>query len=244
MNKILHIQKQHAVFIGDFGFACEHRHGALVLLIGLSGPFMVKLAGQEAVHCRSVLIDADVDHTVDCRGEHVATLYFELNSSQAQSLKYSFLKQTKAAFELVDVTFCRKHFERRILSIDLPSLLKYSIERPRETFDPRILSCIDLMQHIPQESYHQLELSQQLGLSNSRLNHLFKQNIGISFRYYKVWSKLAFFMRDFHVTDSLTLSALNSGFSDSSHLSNTYKKAFGISPSQILTNLTDYKVSI
>ena len=76
----------------------------------------------------------------------VATLYFEMNSSQAQPLKYSFLKQTKAAFELVDVAFCGKHFERRILSIDLPSLLKYSIERSRETFDPRILSCIDLMQ--------------------------------------------------------------------------------------------------
>ena len=59
----LHIRPEHTVFTGGFGFTSQHLHGALVLLIGLSGTFNIQLPGQELVPCRSALIDANVDHS-------------------------------------------------------------------------------------------------------------------------------------------------------------------------------------
>ena len=242
MDSILHIRPEHTVFTGDFGFTSQHRHGALVLLIGLSGTFNIQLPGQDSVPCRSALIDPNVDHTVDCRSEHLAVMYFDILSHQGRALRQTFLAKHPAAFDIVNDSIFNKQIERRILNADLESLLINTLDTPKALMDNRIATCMKLMHSLPNTSYSQSDLGQQMGLSNSRLNHLFKLNTGLTFRHYKLWSKLSFFMRDFHTTGNLTDSALNSGFSDASHLSNSHRKIFGVTPSMVLGNLDEFRV--
>ncbi|MFC3153178.1 helix-turn-helix domain-containing protein [Litoribrevibacter euphylliae] len=243
MNKILHIRPEHAVFMGDFGFASKHRHGALVLLIGMSGPFRVQISGEPVMTCRSALIDANVEHTVDCQSEHLATLYFELSSPLGRALKHTFLDDASAAFDVVKATYFNQRIERRLLAADLPSLLCKPLEFPSVDVDSRIIHCLSMMQDSMYLESSQTDVADMIGVSNSRLNHLFKQSVGIPFRHYKLWSKLSLFMHDYHATESLTDSALNSGFSDASHLSNSYRKVFGITPSKVLTDLDEFVIS-
>ncbi|TVV42142.1 helix-turn-helix domain-containing protein [Thalassolituus sp. C2-1] len=240
MNSILHIRPQQAVYLGNFGLTTEHRHGALVLLLGLSGHFNVQLRGQTMVRCRSALIDAGTAHIVDCQSEDMATLYFEVNSLQGRTLRANFLRNDAAVFDIANLDQCHKGFEQRALNADLSALIRYSLKADINSYDRRVASCIQLMQQKDEYPWRQDELSARIGLSNSRLNHLFKQHTGISFRHFSLWSRLAIFMRDVHNTRNITHSALNSGFSDSAHLSNSYKKIFGIRPSAILSGLKEF----
>jgi len=242
-NRILHIRQQHAAFIGDFGFAAQHHHAAPVLLVGLSGPIRVQIGSTDAVQCRSALIDANVEHSVDCQGEHAATLYCEVDSLHAANLRNTFLNTEPFAFDITQTNFQTKRFEKRILAADLPALLKYTISEHQTPIDPRIAACLDYIKTNPQYFANQSNLAEQVSLSRSRLNHLFKGHTGVSFRRFKLWSQLTHFMRDIHATNNITHSALNSGFSDSSHLSNSYRKIFGLTPSSILTNLDEFAVT-
>jgi len=239
-NKILHIREQHAAFIGDFGFAAPHHHAAPALLLGLSGPISVQIGAASPVQCRSVLIDANVEHSIDCQGERVATLYSEVDSLNASQLRNTFLNSDPVAFDITSTTPHAKRLERNVLTADLPALLKYTLNKQEKPMDPRISVCLEYMKMNAHYSASQSYFAEQVSLSRSRLNHLFKGHTGVSFRRFKLWYQLSHFMRDIHGTKNLTASALNSGFSDSAHLSNSYRKVFGLTPSSILANLDEF----
>ncbi|MCG8609325.1 MAG: helix-turn-helix domain-containing protein [Pseudomonadales bacterium] len=242
MKKRLHIHRDHALFMGNFGIAQPHRHGALVLLIGLSGSIRVQLEGNELVCCRSALIDANVNHMVDCVDEHVATLYFEIDSLYGRQLRQTFLQKQHAVFDIIRTDSVHSGYTNRLITLELETILKHPLTDPTDHIDLRIANCIQLLQQDYPRIYTQTDISNQLGLSNSRLNHLFKQQTGLDFRHFRLWSKLASFMRDVQSTRQITSSAVNSGFSDSAHLSNAYRKMFGISPSTILTKLDEFLI--
>lgn len=75
-------------------------------------------------------------------------------------------------------------------------------------------------------------------LSESRLSHLFKKEIGIPIRKYVLWCRLQHAIRHFLEGHTLTQAAHLAGFSDVSHFTRTFVSTFGMSPSQILRNFS------
>jgi AraC-like DNA-binding protein len=67
-----------------------------------------------------------------------------------------------------------------------------------------------------------------VGLSTGRARHLFVEETGLPFRTYLLWRRLMRAAELFSVGSSLTDAAHNAGFSDSSHLSRTFRRMFGI----------------
>jgi AraC family transcriptional regulator len=67
-----------------------------------------------------------------------------------------------------------------------------------------------------------------VGLSTGRARHLFVQETGLPFRTYLLWRRLMRAAELFSVGSSLTVAAQHAGFSDSSHLSRTFRRMFGI----------------
>lgn len=72
-------------------------------------------------------------------------------------------------------------------------------------------------------------------LSNSRFRALFAQEVGLPFRRYRLWRRMAHVVRAVAKGASLTDAALGAGFSDSAHLSASFKAMFGISPGLLLS---------
>ena len=68
-----------------------------------------------------------------------------------------------------------------------------------------------------------------VGLSSGRARHLFVESTGLPFRTYLLWLRLMRAVELFSVGSSLTDAAHGAGFSDSSHLSRTFRRMFGIS---------------
>jgi AraC-like DNA-binding protein len=67
-----------------------------------------------------------------------------------------------------------------------------------------------------------------VGLSTGRARHLFVEGTGLPFRTYLLWLRLAKAVELFSAGASLTDAAHDAGFSDSSHLSRTFRRMFGI----------------
>jgi len=72
------------------------------------------------------------------------------------------------------------------------------------------------------------EVAAHVGLSNGRARHLFVEHTGMPFRTYRLWLRLMRAVELFAMGSSLTEAAHGAGFSDSSHLSRTFRRMFGI----------------
>jgi AraC family transcriptional regulator len=67
-----------------------------------------------------------------------------------------------------------------------------------------------------------------VGLSNGRARHLFVEQTGLPFRAYVLWLRVTKAMELYVAGESLTAAAHAAGFSDSAHLSRTFRRMFGI----------------
>nr|WP_246616001.1 AraC family transcriptional regulator [Aquimarina litoralis] len=106
--------------------------------------------------------------------------------------------------------------------------------------DKRIIDCIKFIEE-NQLEYKNLisELTSKVFLSNSRLSHLFKEQIGVSIKKYLVWNKLRQAI-NLYLTENTNLTdiSLESGFFDQAHLSNSFKNVLGVSPSKAYNSRT------
>ncbi len=70
-------------------------------------------------------------------------------------------------------------------------------------------------------------------LSESRLSHLFRKQVGISIASYIMFSKLIKAYKYMLLGENITQAAIHSGFSSSSHFATVNKKLFGISTKEL-----------
>ena len=77
-------------------------------------------------------------------------------------------------------------------------------------------------------------LARHVGLSASRLSHLFRDEVGIPLRAYRPWVRMLLAADALRGGASLTEAAHRSGFADVSHLHRTFRDQFGLSPGRLL----------
>lgn len=79
-------------------------------------------------------------------------------------------------------------------------------------------------------------------LSPSRFRSRFHDEIGLPFRRYRLWRRMAVVMRTVAAGGNLTEAAHAAGFSSSAHLSSAFKRMFGMSVSHLLS--TDVRIDL
>lgn len=72
-----------------------------------------------------------------------------------------------------------------------------------------------------------------VNLSAGRLRHLFVEQTGLPFKTYVLWLRLSRAVERFAAGSSLTQAAHEAGFSDSAHLSRTFRRMFGVTPAAL-----------
>lgn len=75
--------------------------------------------------------------------------------------------------------------------------------------------------------------ARSLGLSSSRLGHLFSAQVGLPFRPYALWLRLQGALAYLARGANLTEAAHGAGFADSAHLTRTFRRMFGVAPSDL-----------
>jgi transcriptional regulator GlxA family with amidase domain len=115
------------------------------------------------------------------------------------------------------------------------SLLKtLGAERdPGSPSDPRVALAVHKLESEPGESLSLEDLARHVGLSPGRFRHVFRQQMGMSAQSYRVWLRLREACTRLVGGAPLTRTALDSGFADAAHFSRTFRRTFGLAPSQI-----------
>ncbi|WKN45409.1 AraC family transcriptional regulator [Tunicatimonas pelagia] len=102
--------------------------------------------------------------------------------------------------------------------------------------DSRILDALDFLEANADKVVPLAEAASHVFLSPERFRHLFQAETGITFRRLQLWNKLVQVFQTYSPAKSLTELAHEHGFSDSAHLSRTFKETFGLSPTQLFNN--------
>lgn len=78
------------------------------------------------------------------------------------------------------------------------------------------------------------ELAARVGLSASRLGHLFAEHLHLPYPAWRRWARLLHAMETVRGGATLTEAAHGAGFADSSHLTRACREMFGMAPSRLL----------
>jgi AraC-like DNA-binding protein len=100
--------------------------------------------------------------------------------------------------------------------------------------DKRIEQVIRQIKASSGQHIHFDRLLELCGLSESRLIHLFKKEVGIPIRKYILWQKTNHAIRSISSGATIKHSAGQAGFTDAAHFNRTFVSMFGIVPSSLL----------
>lgn len=109
----------------------------------------------------------------------------------------------------------------------------FGLPGPR-SIDWRIARAIQMIREDPSLPHRAEALARQVGLSESRFRHAFREATGLSLTRFRVWTRLRAAMSLALAGGSLTQAAHEAGFSSSAHLSSVHRAMFGLTPSAIL----------
>lgn len=108
--------------------------------------------------------------------------------------------------------------------------------------DCRVVKIADKIKKDMPGSINIEELSREVSLSGDRLIRLFREQTGLPLRRYLLWSRVRASAEYLKRGYSLTDAAHEAGFSDSAHMSRTFKENFGFTPSFFFGKGSDVEI--
>jgi AraC-like DNA-binding protein len=107
-------------------------------------------------------------------------------------------------------------------------------QNPNIELDSRIANALEFIRARITGSIKLSDVAAAASLSPGRFRHLFVQETGAAFRPYVLWLRLNVAIESSMSGGSWTDAAHEAGFSDSAHLSRTFKRMFGLNPTTLV----------
>lgn len=241
----LFIWGEQALFLGELGEGgfSLHQHYALQIVIGLTKPFKVQTE-TAVLERRAVILSPNFKHTIDSQGDWQVLMLLSPEEESTKRIAAAYLQDKDIAtlddalvrpiiIEILDaaVPDFPEEYAKQIF-VNIVERLSKTLD-PHSAFDPRIQNVLDMIQKHPSKKFSAAEIAEKVYLSESRLIHLFKEQVGLPLRRYLLWHRLLAAIDSLSTSEDLTSAAHNAGFADSAHLSRTFKVMFGVPPSEI-----------
>jgi AraC-like DNA-binding protein len=198
-----------------------HSHHAGQIVLSIGSPFLLMQAGSTQ-RLEQAFIPPDTEHALDSRSMPLAVLLFESSALPGIDLEAS--PPLRAADHL-DAD-CPLRALKNLLGVNEPP------PPANPPLDARIARLIALAR-ATEGPVHLADLAGRVGLSASRLTHLFTRCEGIPFKRWLLWDRLLRTVDRLAAGADLTTAAHAAGFADSAHLSRSFRAHFGIAASRI-----------
>lgn len=114
---------------------------------------------------------------------------------------------------------------------------------PMPASDTRIAKVVLEVERRPEDFGRMRDAAELACLSPSRFRARFHAQLGLPFRRYRMWRRMALVMRSISHGNNLTTAAFEAGFSSSAHLSSSFKRMFGLSASELISLGVDLDLS-
>jgi AraC-like DNA-binding protein len=214
-----------------------HRHHCVQLLLALHGSLLVRGGRKERWRkCGAVWVRPDATHEVDARGTTLLIGFIDAESDLGAALSEriedgiacvsarkvarwrAVLRPTpnQARAERWLTEFLPRRGHGRAIHPAVRRVLRY-LQEPLTVFDDLSLT----------------SLAGIAGLSPSRFMHAFTDSVGVPVRPYILWLRLQRAACDLMDGASVTSAAHRAGFSDAAHLTRTFRRMLGATPSDL-----------
>lgn len=236
------------LFLGPLDHLALHSMGSIAINVGLYQPFLMRTADGDYKKYRCAIIPAGLNHEIQAFGNVVASLTIERNSQDFSNLMQRFSFQSdRLTNVLADewITCLQKVYEEKPSKQETDLLLSQLLsvtDVSNERLDPRIENIMQTIHAQPDNQHKQSYLAASQGLSSSRFRHLFKEQLNVPYRQYRVWMKVLAALNNFNKVDNLTQVAMDTGFTDSAHLNRCFRHTLGANPSQIFKCVDRFEV--
>ena len=232
---------EQAIFYGQAADASLHESPAIKVCVSLEGTFGLRTREDDTfLNYESAIIAPGQPHAIDGRHNHMVMLLLAPETQLAQPLAPIFSKNgiTKLTNETVDkVRSLFIDFDERLAANDVQNICQQmvaAIDNGQSLpIDSRVAQSIEWIRSSRDEGISVQEIAAGVELSESRFSHLFTENVKVPVRRYLLWLRLRDAMHLFAKGESLTEVAYEAGFSDSAHLTRTFRSLLGIAPSAL-----------
>ncbi|QIT55160.1 helix-turn-helix transcriptional regulator [Aquisalimonas sp. 2447] len=229
------------LFTGRVDAVDKHRNPAHSMVLGVDGPFV--MAGQDARLTRSLWAFPGAEiPALNYEGTRIGYLLLGPHHPVARH-----------AWHLGDGPLLTDAFPA-VLAAELPDIMARAAagdvvpERVLQRLDdhlpgqqappldPRIRRAIHVLLEEPKPPLDQDRLARTVGLSPSRLGHLFREEIGVSIGRYRLWTRIQRLAMAIGASGSITEAAQSAGFRDPGQLARDFRRLFGLKPSAVIRN--------
>jgi AraC-like DNA-binding protein len=232
MTTFLHLQAGLFAYFGPIQDNDWHQHHAIQLIWpAVESSLEIE---SDLIRNSTALVSSDVKHQLKMQSGWV--ILIEPQSALGEALAQKLIINGVCQFRSIQV-FAGSEAD---ISMDalLPLWQELGIDcqllAQRPVVDGRIQTLLAKLDTclaadcIKPESWKAAQVAQELAMSESRFLHLFKQEMQIPWRPYLLWRRLLCAVNALRHGRSATDAAHIAGFSDSAHLSRTFRNHFGL----------------
>jgi len=218
-----------------------HAHHVMHVLVAREGALAIEVAGVGSVEAPGVWILPSVPHAIASAGRELAMLFIDPMSREGRTLRRG---ATGAA------TF----LDERARQALLPRWPRHVGAARDEAWAEAVLATLGAPRAAPPSVVHPgvrralrrmhedatppdlAELARVAELSEGRLIHVFRDEVGIPPRRYLLWLKVQRATGELARGRPITEAAHAAGFADAAHLSRTFRRMFGLTPGELQRN--------
>lgn len=227
-----------------------HKHWMLQMFLGSQKDLNIEVSGQ-CIHCSAILVNMDTHHAFNADGESHFTMLIDPTTELGRVMRSLLKDQPFYVFPHEETIVMQQALKSVIVQKSHDSILSFVQNitfqfaySNMKNFDHRVIEVLNLLDDcMHEDEFHQIKyFSKEVGLSESRLAHLFKEETGIPLKSYIVLHKLQEAYKSIFNGENITTAALNAGFDSPSHLAYTNKIMTGMSATNIIRDSEFLKV--
>ncbi len=232
---------EQAIFLGQAADASLHESPAIKVCIALEHSFALRTHEDDTfTNYESAIIAPGQPHAIDGRHNKMVMLLLAPETKLAQPLAPIFSRKgiTRLSAEAVaSIRSIFADFDERLAANDVEDICQQMVAAidtgDSLPIDSRVAQSIEWIRSSREKGVTVAEIAAGVELSESRFSHLFTENVRIPVRRYLLWLRLRDAMHLLAQGKSLTETAHEAGFSDSAHLTRTFRSQLGIAPSAL-----------
>jgi len=225
------------------GVVPAHAHHAIQVVITFEGTVGIRGKRGDWQMGSGIAVRPDVMHAYNANGAAGAMLFVDPESLEGIWLRSSLRNEITVVPSSRLVTCAgevRRFVEQQMESLDIAALIKHCVQAvstgapPSRRLDERVTRVLSSIRKADDLRMSIEDASAMVFLSPGRFAHLFKQQVGLPFRRYMLWRKLARAVMLIGRERTIAAAAHAADFADAAHLTRTFYQMFGIPPSVMM----------
>lgn len=240
-HNVMLITPDRVFYAGLLGRPLTREFGSLTIYVSLGNPFQIKLGAGTWQSAEMYVVQPDTPHQIATIDKMIGVFMIEPENVDMKNLPSFLQPENQAeAYPLV-LARLRGAFFSLIEGRVHANAIRTQVDQfflgealPSRRLEPRMASVVNRIKREPCDSLSAEDFAGQVDLSFSRFLHLFKAEVGTTFRRFRAWKRARTFLTYVNTELNLTDIALETGYPDSSHFSHTVRRYWGLTPKDII----------